>query len=153
MKKLTVITMMALALFVTTLSTANAWTMAANPITGIFKAVGATVYHVVETPVLIVAGEKSILEIGDITRGPIEGVEELGAGIAGIETGTITDTGKMNTAIESNPISHAIRNGVGTGLAVSSIVAPSSSALHATQAGWWSGLGIGTITAADDYIH
>ena len=137
-----------------TVNTAYAgWTLEANPITGIFKATGATIYHVIETPALILAGEKSILEVGDVTRGPIEGIEEIGSGFAGINTGTITDVGKINTVIESNWLSHGLRNGIGTGIAVSSIVSGSSSALHATQAGVWTGAAVTVIDSANYYTE
>lgn len=154
MKKLTIIMVLILGLFI---GTVQAETSIWNLPTGIWNAAAGATYCVLKTPENIYNGAKeggitgAITGLGDITRAVPKAVEEVGYGLAWQETGRdVKDKGIINDAIESNDIAHAVRNGLGTGLTGNWIASGSNcSAIHALQVGWWTG----TTVAAGTYIN
>ncbi len=153
MKKLYTLTIAIITCLIFTSTAYAGWTIKANPITGSIKAIAGGIYHTMETPIQVLTFQKSPTKIFDLTRGPVKAVNEFHDGCLGKNTGDVTNNiGTWNKGLESNVITHALRNGViagiGTGMTVSAF---GVNALHATQTAWWTSIGAGAITAADDY--
>ena len=96
-----------------------------NPIMGTIDTVRGGVYHLLNPIAQAFSGEDNDSRITDTARFPFEMLENFVCGFVGEDTGPVTDTGAINTGIESVPLIRGARD-VGFAIVTGNLLEASS---------------------------